>query len=738
MRNLTFFFIPLLIALVFCGCVPDDPNPNPNPASPDFLTAQRYPTGAAPLSVRTADFNGDGKQDIVTANRDANSISVILSGDDPAFALHTDYAAGTAPTSLVVANLIGSAAPDILCVNNTSANLSLFQGNGDGTFAPAVSLGLLSTSAPIDAAAGDLDGDGDNEIVTADSGTNSISIFKNNGAGFDAVPVILPVGNFPRAVLLVDLNKDGKLDIVVVNRNSDTVSVLLANAVGFAAAVAVPTGENPRQAEPIDVDGDSDVDLVVTNPTGKSISILINNGAGDFSAGATINLDALPSRCDSGDFNGDGKTDLAMVMFSTVEGNPALGQTTVLYGNGTGGFPTMRSYGLGGAAQDLVVADMNGDARPDIVAADAGGNNATILAGRAGGAFASDERISTGQQPREVAPGDLDKDGDLDLVVISQTDKKVRTYKNDGAGGFSLGSEIILEGTPRGVAVGLLNADDIPDVAVSQITGTDGVRIFPGKGDATLLATGATIAMAGRDPRSLAIGDVNKDGKRDIVTGDSNKDQISVLLGDGAGAFAAPTSFDCGNFPMNVNLLDTNADGNLDVVFLSRNDPDSTTDQAEPRVVRVLGKGNGTFDTTTILRVATGADPRDLTLGDISGDGLPDAVVASASLNNAYTHIIGSNGAIQPGTARRTGTGPRAALLPDIGANNKRDIVTINGDNTFTVITNFGSNAFTMSGTYYAGNGAIDGATGDFNKDGKPDLILLNQGSNDMSVVFGL
>jgi hypothetical protein len=153
--------------------------------------------------------------------------------------------------------------------------------------------------------------------------------------------------------------------------------------------------------------------------------------------------------------------------------------------------------------------------------------------------------------------------------------------------------------------------------------------------------------------------------------------------------------------------------------------------------VRILGKGDGTFDTTTILRVATGGDPRDLTVGDISGDGLPDVVVASPALNNAYTHILSGNGSVQVGTARRTGIGPRASLLPDIGGNNKRDIVTINGDNTFTVITNFGSNAFTMSGTYYAGSLAIDGATGDFNKDGKPDLAILNQGTNDISIVFG-
>jgi hypothetical protein len=739
MRYLPSPLIVLLVAGVFglAGCDPQEPDPDPNPPSPDFLTALKYPVGNAPLSVRTADFNGDGKLDIVTANRGSNNISVLLSRETRGYELHRDLPAGTAPTSLVVANVIGSPLLDIICVNTDSGDLSIFEGLPDGAFNAAVRLGLLATAAPLDAAVADFDGDGDNDIVTADSGTNSVSLLTNNGGSFDPIPAIFPVGASPRAVLAVDLNKDGKPDLVAVNRNSNNVSILLNDGAGsLLPAVHVPVGNNPRQAEAIDVDKDNDLDLVVTSPTGKTVDVLLNDGAGGFAQGVSIPTDGLPSRCDSADFNGDGIIDLAVVMFSEAEGNPALGVTDIFYGNGTGSFSTVRRFGLGGAAQDLVVADVTGDSRPDIVAADAGGNAVAVLAGRPGGAFATDERIPVGRQPREVIAADLDNDSDLDLVVIAQTDKTITTFKNNG-GVFSTGNIITLTGTPRGLAVGHVNGDGFLDVAVSEITGSEGVRIFFGKGDGTLLNAGGNVPLPGRDPRAVVIGDVNKDGKADIVTADSRQDEISVALGDGAGVFSTPAHFKCGNFPLHLHLHDVNSDGNPDLLFISRNDPDLITDQAEPRVVRMLGRGDGTFEESGLLRVATGADPRDMAMGDISGDGKPDAVVASAIANAAFTHIVPASGAVQVGVSRRGGTGPRAIVLPDIGGDNKRDIVTINGDDTFTVISNMGSGAWLQTGTYPAGDNAIEGATGDFNKDGRPDLVLVNQGTGDLSIVFG-
>lgn len=730
----------LLSSLALTGCpTTQDPDPNPNPANPDFATSQYFLAGSDPFSVRTADLNGDGLRDLVVANNVSNNISVILADLDTTYALHKEYVAGTTPVSLHVGDLTADGRQDIVCVNSGSADVSFFKGNGDGTFADAVRLGLLATAAPLDVTAADVDEDGDQDIITADSGTNTISIIKNVAGVFSTIPEILPVGAFPRAILAVDLNKDNKVDLVSTNRNANSISVLLNTGAGvFAAPVTLAVGTNPRMARPVDVDKDNDVDLVVTNPNSKNISTLLNNGAAVFTAGATIALDQLPSRFDTGDFDADGNIDLAVVLFSAADGNPALGVAEVLFGNGTGGFPETLRYGTGGAAQDLVVADLNADGKLDLLTADSLRDAASIVYGVGGGEFASDVRVPVNGQPRELVAVDLDADSDLDLVVITQQNTAVLTLKNNGSGGFTLGNSVALAGTPRGLAVGNINtADTIPDVAVTQLAGSNGVRVLFGKGDGTLLTTGGTVALPGRDPRSVSIGDLNKDGKADLVTGDSNEDELSIALGDGAGVFAAPTRVASGNFPLGVALTDANGDGNLDAVYISRNDPDSVTDQAQPRAVRLLGKGDGTFLPDSALRVETGSSPLDIVLGDISGDGKLDAVVASSGANAAFTHIIRADGAILPGTSRRAGVGARAIALAKVGSGVSLDILTVNSDNTFSLIQNSGSNAFTLIATYHAGNDAIEGVAGDFDKDGRVDFALANRTTNDIGIVFG-
>lgn len=732
--------VPVLYTLSLSGCpTTEDPNPNPNPANPNFATSLYFPAGGDPFSVRTADLNGDGRRDIVVANNVDNSISVILGDADTTYAYHVDYPAGTTPVSLHVGDVTGDARADVVCVNSGSGDLSYFKGKGDGTFEDAVRLGLLATAAPLDVTAADVDEDGDLDLITADSGTNTISILKNLAGTFSTIPEILPVGTFPRAILAADLNKDNKVDLIATNRNSNNVTVLLNTGLGvFGVPVIVPAGTNPRMTRAVDVDKDTDLDLLVTNPNSKNISILLNNGLAVFTPGTTIVLDQLPSRFDVGDFDTDGNLDLAVVLFSAADNNPPLGMAEILFGNGTGGFPESQRYGTGGAAQDLVVADLDADGRLDLLTADSQRDAASIVYGRGGGEFAGDVRVPVNGQPRELAAVDLDADSDLDLVVITQQNTAVLTLKNNGSGGFTLGNSVTLAGTPRGLAVGNINtADSVPDVAVTQLAGSNGVRVLFGKGDGTLLTTGGTVPLPGRDPRSVAIGDLNKDGKPDLVTGDSNQDELSIALGDGVGGFATPTRADSGNFPLGVGLTDANGDGNLDAVYISRNDPDSVTDQALPRAVRMLGKGDGTFVPDSDLRVETGSNPLDIVLGDITGDGRADAVVASAGANAAFTHIIRADGAILPGTSRRAGVGARAIALARVGAGANLDIITVNSDNTFSLIQNSGSNAFTFIATYHAGSDAIEGVAGDFDKDGSVDLALANRGTNDLSIVFG-
>ncbi len=734
----------VLLCLLPACPLEETPSDNPNAATRLLQASLKYPTGAQPFALALAEFNGDGRKDIATANQAANTVSVLLAKPAGGYVMHVDYPVGTAPSALAAADVNGDSAPDLISANNVSNDLSLLLGAGDGTFAAETRLALAANTLPLCVVAGDLDADGKVDLVSADNGTNTVSVLLGAGGGTFAAPASLAVGVRPRWVILADLNNDTRPDIVTANRDSNNLSVLFNQGGGaFAAVVNLSAGTNPRMPGAADLNGDHWLDLITTNTGSGDISVLMNQGGGTFAPEVRLAFeDYVPTRFVLADFNNDNHTDLATVLFSTGDGPVAMGLMAVLAGDGTGNFALPRLFGVGIGSFDLAAAQMNSDTRLDIVTADYPVNQVAVNFGRAGGGFECEERFAAGGNPRVVEVADLDRDNNPDLVVLNQESRDVSILLGRGDSTFEPQTVVRVSDLPRALAVGKVNADQYPDLVVTNLFQSR-VSVFLGEGDGTFqderfFTVRAPTTPFSSEPRSVALADLDGDGINDILTGNSKTDSIGVLLGLGNGNFGGATETAVGNFPLDAHLLDINADGKRDLVFASTNDPDTPTDEAQPRLVRMFGNGNGTFDIESIQRYETGPQPRGLALGDLNGDGMADAVTVHTVDDSVYLLLGRAGGAFLRGTRLRMDESPNSVALGDLNDDLLPDIITTNDVNLVSVLINRGEGRFQSPMSFPGGSQPIGGVVADINKDSHPDVIMPNRDTNDVSVLLGV
>ncbi len=340
-------------------------------------------TGVNPLSVATADFNGDGKLDMVVTNDGSNNVSVLMGKGDGTFQAAVNYPAGTNPTSLTVGDFNGDGKLDLAVANNGTNTVSIFLGKGDGTFQAAVN--YPAGTNPTSVAVGDFNGDGKLDLAVANSG--NVSILLGNGDGTFQTAVDYGVGSNPSSVAVGDFNGDGKLDLAVANADNiaiGNVSILLGNGDGtFQTAVNYPTEANSASVAVGDFNGDGKLDLAVASGgTGNfsigTVSILLGNGDGTFQAAVNYPTKWKSSFVALGDFNGDGKLDLAV---SSISSDISISPSTVsvLIGNGNGTFQTATDHAAGISPSSIAVGDFNNDGRLDLAVTDKVGSAISVL-----------------------------------------------------------------------------------------------------------------------------------------------------------------------------------------------------------------------------------------------------------------------------------------------------------------------------------------------------------------------
>jgi hypothetical protein len=338
------------------------------------------------------------------------------------------------------------------------------------------------------------------------------------------------------------------------------------------------------------------------------------------------------------DFNGDGKLDLAVPVYSIFT---PLSDMNILLGNGDGTFragPTFPLFGQN--VNNAAVADFNGDGKPDIAISLPDADEVQILLGNGDGSFTPSLPIPA-IGVFVVATGDFNKDGKADLVLVNTGPRTVSILLGNGDGTFTAKDEITTPASgaggvalgPAAVALADFNHDGIPDLAVVNgprfVQGAPGsVTILLGNGDGTFTEV-ADAPAAGGQPLFIIAGDLNGDGKPDLVVTNMNDGypqlgDLTVLLGNGDGTFSptvAPPA--TGSIPYSVALADLNGDGKPDLVI---------ADAGSNTLTVLPGNGDGTF--AAALSPAAGTDPVFAAVADFNGDGIPDVAAANNSTSS--------------------------------------------------------------------------------------------------------
>jgi hypothetical protein len=382
-------------------------------------------------------------------------------------------------------------------------------------------------------------------------GTSSVAFFvvsPNVGRSVAFVSASSPAaGDLPTAVAVGDFNGDGKLDLVVLNEYSYTLSILLGDGTGnFTLASSPNTGGSlPRAVVVGDFNGDGKLDLAVANDA--NVSILLGDGTGNFTlASSTPFGGGGPFSVAAGDFNGDGKLDLAV-----GEGIGWAGAVSIMLGDGTGNFTVVSSVPVGAWPYSLAVGDFNGDGKLDVAAANAcyfgygtNCNTVNILLGDGAGGLTIASSPAKGSTPYSVAVGDFNRDGKLDLATANSGSNTVSILLGDGTGNFTLASSPASGARPYTVAVGDLNGDNNLDLVVANEQGGN-VSILLGDGAGNFDPTAWIPAAEFAD--SVTLGDFNNDGKLDLAVADGYG-SVSVLLQalPAPAVSLSPTSLDFG------------------------------------------------------------------------------------------------------------------------------------------------------------------------------------------------
>ncbi len=350
-------------------------------------------------------------------------------------------------------------------------------------------------------------------------------------------PLTFSAGHAPRSVAVGEFNGDGLADVVVANwfPRPGTVSVLLGNGNGsFQEQRSFTAGNSPSSVAVGDMNGDGYSDVAVSNQDDDTVSVLLGVGDGSLQAARHFPVaDIDPYALAVADLNGDGVPDLA------ASGPFGL---SVLLGDGDGSFQLPWVLRIAGFS--LTVGDVNADGVLDLATSfgNKDGGFVNVLLGNGDGTFQPLQRFDG--QDNAVAMVDVNLDGFLDLISANYY---VKVQLGNGDGSFQPEYHFFPVGSQAAMSMSLedLNADGIPDITVATFDydGTrDNVSVFLGNGDGSF--QDALNFRAGRDPRSVAVGDVNGDGWLDLTVANYGARDVSVLLNDGAWAGPIPAPDD--------------------------------------------------------------------------------------------------------------------------------------------------------------------------------------------------
>lgn len=572
----------------------------------NFLAPIEHHVADLPFALELADLDSDGSLDVLVRVQNNRYVEVLLGAGDGTFGPALTFPTGISPPLPLLqesvftglSDLDSDGVPDlVLGLSGTpTGTVAVFTGDGDGRFTYSSSLAAqpFAEESRLD----DIDGDGEDELtLVVPSG---VVVHENSGAPGFGSGTAHQVFENAEAMAFGDLNSDGKTDIVALEPDDHSYSVSIAITGGnFGPARSFPMNEWGGALDVRDLNGDGSPDLVALTDT-DLFQVNLWQEEGGIGSPVMGDTPGWPSCMNPGDFDGDGRLDLAVGTFEGVtialqvaerqfDSLPTISfsdrmyamqvgelngdgildlvtlnedddtcTVTVFFGVGDGTFSVHQSHVFPSSARAMFLRDWDQDGIDDLVLGGLSGGpeDLLILDGQGGGDFAGPvSLVPGGWQLLDVV--DVDGDGILDLVEGAGTDELV---VRRGVGNGAVGPR---QDSYAGLYASLgelrdLNADGALDAVLTSYP-VDEVAVLLGAGDGSFGAP--TMYEAGDESQALALGDLNGDGFEDIVVGDSPDALIAVLPNAGDGTFGTASHFFCGRGIKSALVLDVDADG---------------------------------------------------------------------------------------------------------------------------------------------------------------------------------
>jgi len=693
-----------------------------------------YPVGNNPWSIASGDFNNDGKQDIVTANKENDNVALLTGNGDGTFNGASGYSVGDMPLTVISDYFNQDDYPDLATSNFGSDNISVLLGNGDGTFQTATNYNSGITTRCIQSE--DFNGDGYQDLAVTNRDNFSVSILIGRGDGVFNDAMEFSTGQIkPRLLVAGKFNSDTTVDLAfthaeAVELRSDIVGILPGNGDGtfgnviityvdsighFRNATSISKGDFNKDNVPdlavgVDVTGGEETDYV---------SIMLNNGDASFSNATPLQLGYegdKPFYITTAFFDSDDNPDLI------ITGSGA-NTVSVHLGNGDGTFITENYYTTAQYPRWITINDFNDDFNLDVVTANEGstlGGTASIFLGNGDGSLIiSPTVVVDTTQPYAGIAKDLNLDGDIDLAVanwgLSNVTNGVLSILNgNGDGTFSLTGSYTIGKAAKVIIAEKFNNDEYTDLAIVQDR-SHNIAVFINNGDGSF--QGPANYDVDLNPLSLTSGDFNQDNILDLVTVNYNGDNFSVLPGNGDGTFGTRTDFTTSHGSRDVIAADINNDTFPDIIILC-----SELSQNINLIAIHFGNGDGGFGSANTFNIP-GAYAWDIAQGDFNEDNKLDLIVTDVETNEVYEYIGNGNGTFSSGNFIGQVSDPLSVVPGDYNNDSFLDIAVSDGDNdNITLFLGNGDGSFIKQVPSYGSQEAWNLIAADF--DGDQDLDL--------------
>ncbi len=611
---------------------------------------------------------------------------------------------------------IGSGPTAVALVSGSSPPL-LLVANADGLAAFHYEDGVLEHAArsPVGRGvpvltAGPIGVGGTLAVAYGGRDASRIALAAIDSRGAIGAPEVVPLPALPRLARVADLGRGARAAVFVAHDRG--LSILMRGPDTWQRN-DLAISDLVRDFAVADLDGDGTADLVAVEEGHNDVAVFHGGDDGRFAAPTRIASVRRPRRVVIADVNGDHRPDILVIGDDGLAAHLAQAN----------GFGSPQRVQAGDQLADVAVADLNGDGRADLALLDRGRSTFNVLLGDAGGGFRDGDCYLVGSGAETALLADLDGDGRMDAVTFNRlADNATILHGRDG-GSFDgvrcLRADI---GDLTAMAVDDFDGDEHPDLAVASEDGGK-VGVFLGSGNGQFRALPPT--AVGRQPRALVAGDFNQDDIPDLAVVNFGGDAVTILLGDGRGGFGPPRTVSVGTGPTAISVGSFSSDTSADLAVVNG---------LSDSVSVLYGDGHGQFPTVATFPV--GARPSFLIVGDTNRDGHQDLVVGS-QFSESIAVLLGDGHELSAPTTNKLSGTARPSVAEDFDGDGQMDLVnTDEAAGLIEILPGTGPGTFGTPIRLYVGRDPHAVALGDFDRDGRIDIAVAHRATQTIAILL--